>query len=127
MPSSTSASIAPSRAGAILTARGKAPAICALEGLELAGVDEIGLVEHDEIGAHKLVLVDLLERIVVIERRIGRALLGDARGIVGEAALGDGRGVDHRDDAVDRELGAQIRPVEGFDERLRQAQGPRFR
>ena len=49
-----------------------------------------------------------------------RALLGDARGIVGEPPLGDSGGVDDRDDAVDGEPGAQLRPVEGLDERLRQ-------
>ena len=84
--------------------------------------DQVGLVEHDEIGAEKLVLVDFLERIVVIERRIGGALLGDARRIVGEATLGDGRGVDDRDDPVDGEPRAQFRPVEGLDERLRQSE-----
>ena len=62
----------------------------------------------------------------MIERRVGRALLGDARRIVGEAPLGDGGGVDHRDDAVDRELRAQVRPVEGFDERLRQGEARGF-
>ena len=120
MPSRTSGSIAPSRAGAILTARGKVAAISARERVEPVRVDEIGLVEHDEVGAQELVLVDFLERIVVVERRVGHALRGDARGIVGEAALGDGRRVDDRDHAVDREPGAQLRPVERLDQRLRQ-------
>ncbi len=74
-----------------------------LQRLKLALVDEIDLVEHDEIGAHELILIDLLERIVVVERRIGRALLGDTRRIVGETALGDRGGVHHCDDPVDRE------------------------
>ena len=85
-------------------------------------VDEIGLVEHDEIGAHELILVDLLERVVVVERRVGQTLLGDARGIVGETTLGDSSGVDHCDDAVDREPRAQVRPVERLDERLGQGE-----
>ena len=58
----------------------------------------------------------------MVERGIGRALRGDRFGIVGEAAGGDGGGVDHGDDAVDRERGADLRPVERLDQRLRQRQ-----
>ena len=74
--------------------------LCA-KGVERVRRDEVGLVEDDEIGAEKLVLVDLLERIVMIERGVGRALLGDPGGIVGEAAFRDRGRVDDRDDAVD--------------------------
>ena len=88
--------------------------------IRAAPADQVGLVEHDEIGAEKLVFVDFLERIVVIERGVGGALLGDARRIVGEAALGDRGGVDDGDDAVDGEPRAQVRPVESLDQRLRQ-------
>ena len=90
------------------------------QGVEPVRADEIGLVEHDEIGAEQLVFVDLFERVVVVERWVGQALPSDSRGIVGEPSLGDGRCVHDRDDAVDRELRAQLRPVEGLDERLRQ-------
>ena len=62
----------------------------------------------------------------MIERRIGGALLGDARRIVGEASLGDGGCVHDRDDSVDGEFRAQIRPVEGLDERLRQGKAGRL-
>ena len=88
--------------------------------------DQVGLVEDDEIGAQDLVLVDLLERIVVVERRIGGALRGDARRIVGEAAFRDRGGVHDRDDAVDREPGPELGPVEGLDERLRQREARRL-
>ncbi len=67
-----------------------------------------------------MILVDLLERIVVVERRVGRALGGDLGRIVGEAPFRDRGGVDHRDDAVDRELCPESGPVERLDQRLRQ-------
>ena len=74
----------------------------------------------NEVGAEQLVLVDLLERIVVVERRIGRALGGDLGRIVGEPPVRHRGGVDHRDHAVDGEPGAQLGPVERLDQRLRQ-------
>jgi hypothetical protein len=70
-------------------------------------VDQIGFVEYDEIGAHKLILVNLFERIIVIERRVCQTLLGDPRGLIGETPLGDCSGAHHGNDAVDRELPAQ--------------------
>ena len=51
-----------------------------------SGVDQVGLVENHEIGAGELVGEHLLERVVVGERRVGRALPGDGLGVGGEAA-----------------------------------------
>ena len=87
---------------------------------------EIGLVEHDQVGAQELVLVDLLERVVVVDRAVVRPLFGEAGRIVGEAALGHGRAIDHGHDAVDRHLGADLRPVEGLDEGLGQGEARRL-
>ena len=83
---------------------------------------EIGLVQHDQVGGHELVLVDLGERIVVFDGGILGALAGDRLRIVGEAAFGDGRRIDHGDDAVDGEARADGRPVEGLDQGLRQSE-----
>jgi len=80
-------------------------------------IEQIALVEDDEIGAGKLVGEDLLQRIVVVERGIGRALRRKRRRIVGEATGGQRRGVDDDDDAVDRDAALDLRPVEGLDER----------
>ncbi len=63
--------------------------------------DEIRLVQDDEIGAEQLILEHFLERIIMLDRRIGRALARQFGRIVGEAAIGGGRAVDHGDDAVD--------------------------
>ena len=57
----------------------------------LAGIsaDQIGLVQHDEVGSHELVFVDFGERVVVIDRGILFALAGDRLRIVGKAPFGD--------------------------------------
>ena len=84
--------------------------------------EQVGLVQHDEVGAEQLVLVDLLQRVVVIDRGVGGALRQQLLGIVGEAPVRDRSGIDHRHHAVDRQLGADRGPVEGLDQRLRQRQ-----
>ena len=90
------------------------------------GVEKIGLVQDDEIGAEKLVGEHLFERIVVVDRRIGAALPGDRLRIVGEAPGRDRRRVDHRDDAIDRHAGADFGPGEGLDQRFRQREAGGF-
>ena len=92
----------------------------ALQPLVGLGVDQIGLVQHDQVGGHELVLVDLGQRVVVIDRRIELALAGDGLRVVGEAAGGHGRRIDHGDHAVHRQPRADGRPVEGLHQRLRQ-------
>ncbi len=42
------------------------PSDLGLERFKLILADQIDLIEHDEVGAHKLILIDLLERIVVV-------------------------------------------------------------
>ena len=81
---------------------------------------QIGLVEQDQIGAEQLILVDLLQRIVVVERRVLRALGCELFLVVGEAAFRHGGGIHHRDHPVDRQPGADVRPVERLDQRLGQ-------
>ena len=93
----------------------------ALQPFSRLGADQVGLVEHDQVGGHELVLVDLGEWIVVFDGGIFGALTGDRLGIVGEAAFGDGRRIDHGDDAVDGETRADGGPVEGLDQGLRQS------
>ena len=100
--------------------------ISALHLAELFGPEEVGLVEHDHVGAKQLVLVDLLERVVVVDRTVGLPLRRELGRIVGEAALGHGRGIHDRHDAIDRHLGPDGRPVEGLDERLRQGEARGF-
>ena len=87
----------PSRVSTILTARGTAAAISPRTRASAVAIEQVGLVEHDEIGAQELVLVDLLQRVVVVERRVGGALARELFGIVGEAAGRDRRRIDHRD------------------------------
>ena len=82
----------------------------------------IDLVEQDEVGAQELVLEDFFERIVVLHRPVGGALKGKGLRILGKEARSHRRPVDHRDDAVHRDAGADRRPVEGVDERLRQGE-----
>ena len=64
-------------------------------------VDKVGLGDDDEIGAAELILEQLLHRIVVLERKILGALLGELRLVGRDAAFRDRRRVDHGDDAVD--------------------------
>ncbi len=84
------------------------------------GVDQIGLVEHDHVGGHELILIDLGQRVVVIDGGVFLALAGDGLGVVGETAFGDGRRIDHGDDAVDGKARADRGPIEGLDQGLRQ-------
>ena len=65
-------------------------------------------------------------RTVEIQRLIGRALRADSGLVRGEPALGERRSVDHGDHAVDGHPGADIRPVEGPHQRLRQGKPGRL-
>ena len=85
-------------------------------------VDEIGFVENHHVGALDLVGEHLFERVVVVERRVRRALGFDRGRIVGEVAGGHGGGVHHRDHTVDGDPAFDLRPVEGLDQRLGQGQ-----
>ena len=83
-PSSTLAGTRPSRVATILIARGTLRLISSEIGAARLRRHQIGLVEHDEIGAEKLILVDFFQRVVVIDGGIRRALRRDFRRVVGE-------------------------------------------
>jgi len=85
-------------------------------------VEQVRLVEDDEVGAGELVGEDLIERVVVVDRRVRRPLRLERRRVVGKAPVGHRLGVDHDDDAIDRDAALDLGPVEGLDERLRQRQ-----
>ena len=57
---------------------------------------------------------------------IASALGCERFGIIRELAFCDGGTIDHRDDAVDGDAGADRRPVEGLDQRLRQSEARSF-
>ncbi len=88
--------------------------------LHAGSVEQVALVEHDEVGAGELVLEHLLDRIVVIERRVGGALARQRLDVGGDAPIRERRAVDHRDDAVHGDAALDRRPVEGLDQRLGQ-------
>ena len=83
---------------------------------------QVGLVEDHQIGGAELVLEQLLERAVVIERRVGGALRLERRRFAREQAVAHGRRIDHRDHAVDRDAGADLRPLKRLHQRLRQGE-----
>ncbi len=57
----------PSRVSTIFTARGHGGRSRPTTLRERVRVEQVGLVEHDEVGAEELVLVDLLQRVVVVD------------------------------------------------------------
>ena len=85
-------------------------------------VEQIALVEHDEIGAGDLILEHFFDRIVVVERAVGGALLRQRLEIVRHAAIGERRAVDHDHDAVDGDAALDRRPMERLHQRLRQSE-----
>ena len=81
---------------------------------------QVGLVQDHEIGAQELILVDLFQRIVVIERIVLGALAGDRLGVIGKPAGRHGSAIDDGHDAVDRDARGDFGPVEGLDQRFGQ-------
>ena len=86
------------------------------------GVEEVGLVEDDEVGAVELIVENFGQGVFVVEIGVFGALAGDGFGVVGEAAGGDGGGVDDGEDAIDGDAVADAGPVEGFKEGLGEGQ-----
>ena len=113
LPCSAATSLTPGRSRASISARSAA---------RRGGVEQIGLVQDHEIGAGELVGEHLLERVVVVDRRVGAALPRDRLGSSAKRPGRDRRRVDHRDDAVDGHAGADLGPGEGLHQRLRQRQ-----
>ena len=118
-------SIAPSRASTI-RARARGFRDRGARGGDAGAVEQVRLVEDDHVGAEHLILEDFLERIVVIDGRIVRALPRERLGIVRETALDDRRAVHHGDDAVHRQMRADGRPVERLHQRLWQRETRRL-
>ena len=115
----------PSATVTMRTARGSAPAIAAMRLVDAGRVEQIALVEHDEIGASDLVLEHLFDRIVMVERGVGRALARQRLEVGGDSAVGQRRAVDHRHHAVDGDAALDRRPMERLHQRLgqREARG----
>ena len=84
--------------------------------------DEVGLVEDDEVGGDQLVLEQFAERGFVIEHVVGRAQRIDGGFVIGKAAFAERGGIGDGDDAIDGDLGLDLGPVEGADQRLRQGE-----
>ncbi len=100
--------------------RGKRGGDVGAQGGQGGGVQQVGLVQHHEIGAVQLVEIDLGQRVVVVEGLVRRTLGGDGSRIVGEAAVGDGRAIHHGDHAVHRHAVADGGPAERLQQRFRQ-------
>ena len=83
---------------------------------------KVRLVDHHQVGRRQLLLEQLLERGLVVERLIGQALRRQRVRIGREQAIAHRRGIDHRDHAVDRDPGADLRPVERLDQGLGQGE-----
>ena len=81
-------------------------------------VDEVRLVQHHQVRAGELLLQELLERALVVERVVGLALRLHRGGVRREEPRRVGGRVEHRHHAVHRHPGAHARPAEGLDERL---------
>ncbi len=83
---------------------------------------QIRLVDHHQVGGGELLLEQLLQRGLVVEGLI-RGALGRQRVRVGrEQAVAHRGAIDHRHHPVDRDPGGDLRPVEGFQQRLGQGQ-----
>ena len=52
------------------------------------GGHQVALVQNHDIGAEQLVLIDLFQRVLVVDRAVRGALCGKLRRIVGEAPVG---------------------------------------
>ena len=92
----------------------------AADPVHLRGIDQIGLVEHDEVRAGELLFQQLFERALVIERIVGLALCLHRGGVRREPPRRVRRGVHDRHDPVHRHPGAHARPSERLHQRLRQ-------
>ena len=127
-PSSTAADTSPFLASIIVGLRCVREATSARTLAMPAAVEQIGLVEHDQIGAGQLILEQLLDRAFVIERcrprRGGHATASwsSAKRPAATAALSTTVITPSTVTCA-----ADIRPVEGRDQRLRQGQARRSR
>ena len=124
-PSSKASSTFPPVTVSTFTLRGSALEIAA-SALLIAGlVEEIAFVQYDKIGASDLILEDFLDRVIVIQRTIGRTLALERIEILGDAAVGERCAVDDDHDAVDGDAALDRRPMERLHQRFwqREARG----
>ena len=92
-------------------------------GLAACGsIHQVGLVEDDDIRDGDLILEDLGERKIMLDRGVGVGLPVDRADILGKEPGSDSGSVRHCDDAVDRDARADRRPFEGLDQRFGQRQ-----
>ena len=89
-------------------------------------VQQIDLRQDHQIGAGDLVLEDLLNRVVVVEGVIGRALGRQGVEIAGHLTGGQGRAVDHRDHPVDGHPATDVRPLKRLHQGFGQGQARGF-
>ena len=90
------------------------------------GVEQVGLVENDQVGAGQLVGEQLVQWRFVVQIGVELALCIDLIREGGEGAGGHGRAVDHSDHGIHRAGIADFRPVEGLYQRLGQGQAGGF-
>lgn len=83
-------------------------------------IEEIGLGEHDEIGAGDLILEDFFHRIVVIERFVIRPLGGKRFHVMRHLALCKGGTVHDSHHGIHRYAALDRRPLERLHQGLRQ-------
>ena len=76
--------------------------------LGLGLTEQVGLVEQHHVGTVQLILEQLLDRALMLDARIGQPLGRDGGLVMGEAPLRQGGAVDHGDDAVDGDPGADL-------------------
>ena len=109
--------------GCALTQAAFQPLADAGQGL---GTDPISSADQDQVGGLQLILEQLLDRVQVIEAGISQAL-GLHRGSISHhMAGGEGLAIHHRDHGIHPGSGANLRPVEGGHQRLRQGQAAGF-
>ncbi|MNS31196.1 hypothetical protein D3C72_632450 [compost metagenome] len=90
------------------------------------GVDQVGLVQHHQVGAGQLVGEQFVQRRLVVQVGVELALGIDLVRVGGEGASGHRRAVDHRDHRVDGAGIADFRPLEGLHQRFGQGQAAGF-
>ena len=109
-----------------MTARGHRHPDLASNTVALQPAHQVSLVEDDEIGTEELILVDLFQRVLMIDRGILAALPGQRVGIVGEAPGRHGRAIDDGDHPVHGDARGDRRPIEGLHEGLGQREARSF-
>src|SRR6185436_6283035 len=88
--------------------------------------EQVALVEHNEIGARDLISEHLLDRVVMVESGVCRALALERVEICGNLAVSEGCAIDHRHHAVDGDAAFDRGPMEGLDQGLGQSKAGRF-